>query len=137
MDFCSWSYLRKEYINVLGTESSEWGKFVTYSHIDGSWCILAVPATSIAGASNDYFDYTYQVELSQTQVKINEPFLAHVHSEGTCRQQLPVTVTGAVISGRIIARLQGRSTEVNLNPNFAIQFDGIPGQVGETFRKDD
>jgi hypothetical protein len=89
-----------------------------------------------SAASNDYFDYSYSVALSKTQVQISEPFSAHVSAEGTCKQALPVTVNGGTISGKISARLQGKDTVIDLNPDFSVQIDQIPGQVGQSFRKE-
>jgi hypothetical protein len=100
-------------------------------------CLALFFTSSItSGASNDYFDYTYSVKLDKAQVQVNEPFSAHVNSEGTCIQPLPVTVNGGTISGKITARLQGKDTVIDLNPAFSMQIDEIPGQVGQSFRKE-
>jgi hypothetical protein len=99
---------------------------------------LFIPATVSASSSeaNEYFDYSYLVELSKTQVLVNETFIAHVRSQGTCKQDLPTTISEAVISGRIIAKLPESKIETVLNPEFILQFDGIPGEKGQTFQKD-
>jgi hypothetical protein len=97
--------------------------------------ILAFPHM-ITGAANDYFDYTYKVELAKSQVQVNETFTARVHTEGICKQSLPVTVNQANITGKIIARLQGKDTEIELNSNFLLQIKNIPSQAGQAFQKD-
>jgi hypothetical protein len=99
---------------------------------------LAIFFTSniISGASNYYFDYTYSVKLDKTQVQTNEPFSAHVSSEGTCKQPLPAIPNGGTISGKITARLQGKDTVIDLNPGFSMQINEIPGQVGQSFQKE-
>jgi hypothetical protein len=96
------------------------------------------PVSIIAGAEDNssYYDYSYYVELEKTQVLPGEVFIAHVHSEGTCKQDLPAEVSQAVISGKIVATLREQKVNVVLNPEFKIEFDGIPGEKGQTFRKD-
>jgi hypothetical protein len=102
-----------------------------------SVCLAFFFISSInAGATNDYFDYTYSVKLNKTQVQVNESFSAHVSSEGICKQPLPATVNGGTISGKITAQLRGKDIVIDLNPDFSMQFDEIPGQVGQSFQKD-
>ena len=102
--------------------------------ICGWMTAFSQPVASASG--NDYFDYTYTLELSQTQVQANESFTAHVYCQATCKKSLPVKVTAGIITGKVVARLQEKSIEVILNSHFVMQIDGIPRKAGESFQKE-
>jgi hypothetical protein len=98
--------------------------------------LLLLTGTVEANSANEFYDYTYKVKLSKTQVQVNETFAAQVESQGTCKENLPATVNEGIIKGKIIAHHRTSNIEVILNPEFEIKFDGIPSLAGESFKKD-
>ena len=67
-------------------------------------CLLPVGASSVAALSvNDYFNIVYDIEFSQDIIRDGNPFSATVSGTASCTQDLPLTVSQAVMSGAIVA----------------------------------
>ena len=81
---------------------------------------------------SDYFTISYQITLSTSEVHENQTFNATVSGSGTCKAQLPVSVSSATISSRIVATNQATGTKVTLNAGYTLTISPFPNTVGQT-----
>ena len=96
-------------------------------------CLIPVCSHPVAALSvDDYFSYSYDVEFSKVDIEDGEVFYATVEAEATCKKDLPLTVTKANITGRIVAEHRVSGAKVTLNPSYAVTIDPFPNQEGET-----
>lgn len=100
----------------------------------GSFGVINVSPVSAQEQVFDYFSFTYDIELSQTEIEGSEPFSATITGEATCTQDLPVAgaITEAVISGLIRATHQSSGAVVILNSGYTINISPFPDEAGET-----
>jgi len=92
------------------------------------------PGSASALGIDDYFLYSYDVQFSKTEITGSESFSATVTVDATCKKNLPlpVPVSEALISGRIVAENQASGTRVTLNSNYSLSISPFPGKAGET-----
>ena len=104
--------------------------------VSGCLVIIGAPisrAISIA----DYFEVNYQsIELSKTTINADEVFYARVRGEVRCKQDMPVSVSQAIITGRVIAQHKTTGTVVVLNPVYTIVINPFPSKQGEIYSID-
>ena len=96
-------------------------------------CLL--PATTDPAAAlniDDYFSINFNIEFNQNQIFDNKPFSATVTGTATCLNALPLTVSEAVVTGKVIARHQESGGEITLNPGYTISIASFPNDVGAT-----
>ncbi len=95
----------------------------------GSSPVAALATVSVAG----YFEISYEpVEYSKTEINGNEICYATVEAEATCTNDLPLPVSEARITGRIIAEHQVSGTKITLNPNYTVTISSFPNKEGDT-----
>ncbi len=94
--------------------------------------ICVNPSSVIALNINDYFSYSYSLELGTTEVQGSEVFYATAQGQATCNNDLPLPVSQASCSGRIIARHGTSGAEVVLNSQYELTISSIPQTQGET-----
>ena len=87
------------------------------------------PAAAINIA--DYFTISYTVEFSSAEVFENQVFQATVTGEAAYISELPLTVSEAYVTGRVIAKHEDSGAEVILNSSYTISINPFPGTVGE------
>ncbi len=92
--------------------------------------VLAIPAAALG--ISDYFTYTYNVQFSKSQVTGSEAFSATASASATCINDLPVNVSAASFTGRIVATNQASGAKVTLNPSYSIILDHFPTTRGQT-----
>ena len=96
-------------------------------------CSVSFSSSPAAAQSfSDYFEYSYNVELSTTEVGEGESFTATVTGEVTCNNDLPLAPSEALITSRIIAEHQDSGAEVTLNSSYTVTISPVPSQNGET-----
>jgi len=96
-------------------------------------CLVSIrPAPVFALSLNDYFSYSYNVEFSETDIRGSEVFYATVEGTATCKEDLPLAVSEARITGRIIAEHQDSGAKVTLNSSYSVTIDPFPSEAGET-----
>lgn len=88
------------------------------------------PATAIS--ISDYFTLSYRVTLSIAEVQQGEEFTATASGSAVCKAELPVTVSSAFVTSRVVAVHQITGTKVTLNPGFTVTIDPFPGTVGDS-----
>ena len=80
-------------------------------------CLFPASGSPVAALNvDDYFTISYTVEFSSTEVYENQVFQATVTGEAEYVSQLPLTVSEAYVTGRVIAEHEGsgRSEEHTL-----------------------
>jgi hypothetical protein len=82
----------------------------------------------------DYFTIDYTVSFSQDVIYNNDPFSATVTGAATCIQDLPLTITEAVLSGYIVAQHEDSGDWVTLNPDYTTTINPFPTKEGETIQ---
>ena len=96
-------------------------------------CLVPISSNPVVALSvGDYFSYSYEVELSKTEIEGSEVFNATITAEATCTNDFPVPASEALITGRIIAEHQASGTEVTLNSSYTVTISPFPSQEGET-----
>ncbi|HUV43273.1 MAG TPA: hypothetical protein VMW13_00430 [Dehalococcoidales bacterium] len=95
---------------------------------------LAFITTSPASAFSidDYFTFSYSMQLSQTEVQGSQVFYITVSGQATCIEDLlGLTPSAAYITSRIMARHSDTGAEVTLHPSYTLNIEPFPGK-GET-----
>ena len=96
-------------------------------------CLVSIsPTPAFALALSDYFSYSYDIELSQTEVHGDDVFHAAVNGQATCESDLPLPITEAYVAGRIVAQHQTSGTKVVVNPGYTLEVGSPPNKKGET-----
>ena len=92
--------------------------------------LLNVQPTAALSVS-DYFTLSYQVTLSTAEVNEGQTFTALASGSATCKASLPISVSSAVIEGRVVALNQSTGTEVTLNASYTVTITPFPNKIGE------
>ena len=96
--------------------------------------VISIPA--IAQSIEDYFQFNYDpVTFSKKEVHGTEVFYATIRGHVACIKQLPVKVSGAKMTSRVIAE-QAVSGErviyrVILNSSYTVTIDPFPAKQGD------
>jgi len=80
----------------------------------------------------DYFTYTYSMELSHEEVVAEQPFTATISGQATCIQDLPISPSKAEFRSRAIGRHAVSGAEVVLNEDYVLTISPFPSLAGET-----
>ncbi len=94
--------------------------------------VLASAKPVLAISVNDYFSYTYNVKFSKAEVYAGEAFYVTVETKATCIKDLPVPVSEASITGRIVAEHQASGTKVTLNSSYTVTMASCPNKAGDS-----
>jgi hypothetical protein len=94
--------------------------------------VFVCSSPALALSIGEYFEYDISAEFSETEVHGSETFTAVVGGEATCIKDLPLTVSKAEITGRIVARHRTSGAEVTLNSSYSLTIDPFPNQEGES-----
>jgi len=96
-------------------------------------CLFTLNTSPVFAQSvDDYFEYTYQINLSKTSISGDEPFSVTVTGQATCKKDLPLDVSEAYIVGRIIAQHRTTRNEILLNPEYRLEIKPFPSKEGDT-----
>ena len=94
---------------------------------------LAHPSPAVAQSVEDYFQITYEpVSFSKTEIDGSEDFSATIAGLATCTKNLPVPVSEASITSRVVAEHTVNGTGVTLNPSYTITIKPFPSKTGDT-----
>ena len=99
--------------------------------------VFICTSTVAAIILQDYFKISYDFELSQTEVQGDEVFHATVTGEVTCLETIPVSVSEAELTFRIVAEPQAGGGSVTLNPSYTLTIKPFPDTKGDTFKIDE
>ncbi len=84
----------------------------------------------IAQSLEDFFCFTYQAQLSETEISKGETFLALINSKVIYKGNLPISPRGARITSRIVARRELDNDEAGndiiLNPGYTLDVNPFP-----------
>jgi len=98
--------------------------------------ILLVPVgtSPVAAISvGDYFQISYDaVEFSQTEIHGNEVFYATIKGEAICIEDMPISVSEASLTSRVVAQHQISGNEETLNPSYTVTIKPFPNKKGDT-----
>jgi len=97
--------------------------------------VLVVSNSAFALSVDDYFSYSYHVELRETEIKGTALFYATITVEATCTKDLPwpySEATEAQITGCVTATDEESGTEVTLNSSYTVTIQPFPSTAGET-----
>ncbi|MFC1846928.1 hypothetical protein ACFLYS_02585, partial [Chloroflexota bacterium] len=96
-------------------------------------CLIATGATPVAALDVDsYFSISFNIEYSRAYIYSNNTFNATITGRATCINELPLTISEAVVTGKVIARHQESGTEVTLNSSYTISINPFPNDIGAT-----
>ena len=95
-------------------------------------CLVSISSSPVVALSvDDYFSYSYDIELGKTEIHRSEVFYATIKGTATCKKNLPLTVSKAHIISRVIAEHQVTGARVMLNSNYTVAIDPFPSKEGE------
>ncbi len=95
-------------------------------------CLFPISASPVAAQSvGDYFSISYQTEFSKTTIQGNESFYVTITGIATNKDELPLAVSKASITSRVIAEHQGSGARVTLNSSYTVTIDPFPSKKGE------
>lgn len=84
----------------------------------------------IAQSLGDFFSFTYQAQLSETEISKGEAFFALIKSKVIYKGNLPVSPRGARITSRIVARREldngEAGNDIILNPGYTLDVNPFP-----------
>ena len=96
-------------------------------------CMVVVAAHPVFAFSiSDYFTYSYQMQLSTTDVQENDVFQATVSGQAVCNKDLPISPSAAYISSRVVARHTDTGAVVTLNTGYRLDISSFPSKQGDT-----
>ncbi len=101
----------------------------------GLWFVLSTPQDAAALSVTDYFSISYSTQISAQQVTGSEVFHAVVTGTAKCGKDLPLTVSEASVTSRIIAEHQNSGMRVVLNPGYTLAIAPFPCKKGETIKR--
>jgi len=98
-------------------------------------CLVPIGSSPVVALSvDDYFEITYEVSLSKTEINGSEVFYATITATATRNNNdfpLSLSPSEALITGRIIAEYQATDAKVTLNSSYTVEISPFP-QKGET-----
>ncbi|MBN2187603.1 MAG: PKD domain-containing protein [Dehalococcoidia bacterium] len=97
--------------------------------------ILLVPigTSPVAAISvGDYFEISYAFEFSQTEIQGNEVFYATIKGEAICIEDMPIPVSEASLTSRVVAQHRTSGKEETLNPSYTVTIKPFPTKKGDT-----
>jgi len=96
------------------------------------WLISPLPVAAQNVA--DYFQLSYDpVSFSQNEIQGSKVFYATIVGRATCNNNLPVSVSEASITSRVIAKHTVNGTSVTLNSSYTVTIKPFPSKEGDTF----
>lgn len=94
------------------------------------WLASALPVA--AQSIEEYFQFRYQpVSFSQIEIEGSQVFYATILASATCTKDLPVSVSEATITSRVIAEHAQSGTRVTLNSSYTITIKPFPSKAGD------
>ncbi|MCK4963793.1 MAG: hypothetical protein KAH98_02665 [Dehalococcoidia bacterium] len=95
-------------------------------------CLTSSPPAT-AQSAEEYFQISYEpVSFSKTEIHGNEVFYAIFQGRATCIKDLPMSVSEARITGRVIAEHRVSGTKVTLNSSYTTTIKPVPYKAGKT-----
>lgn len=95
------------------------------------WLVSPLPA--VAQSVGEYFQINYDpVSFSKNRIEGSEVFYATIAGRATCTKDLPVPVSEASITSRIVAEHTVNGTEFTLNSSYTIEIKPFPSKQGDT-----
>jgi len=95
-------------------------------------CLIGSPPAA-AQSADDYFQISYEpFGFSKTEIYNGEVFFTTVQARATCIKDLPLSVSEARITGRVIAEHTVSGAWVTLNSGYSISIKPFPYRAGET-----
>ena len=91
--------------------------------------VISSPVAAIV--ISDYFTVSFSIEFNKTTILGSEVFYATVEGTATCYSTLPIALSEARITGRIIAEHQTSGATVILNSSYILQINPFPSAVGD------
>lgn len=96
-------------------------------------CLLSIPADSAAAISfSEYYDFSYDIEFSTTDVAGTGSFGVTVIAEATCKKKFIMSPSKVYVSGRITAENTDTQETVVLNPDYELTIEDFPSSVGDS-----
>ncbi len=93
--------------------------------------ISAGQAPAVALSVDDYFTISYEVAFSKNVIYGNEVFFATVTVRAACTNDLPLPISEAIITGRIVAEHEESGARVVLNDSYTVSISPFPSKAGE------
>ncbi len=121
-------------LRLLTKTKSYWSRLASYiivAVISAVSSFLINPASVAAQSMDEYFQFSNDTpSLSQNQILGNQVFYVTIHGKAICSKDLPLSVSEASITSRIVARHTASNTVVILNPNYTVAINPFPYQKG-------
>ena len=94
---------------------------------------LTSPLPAAAQGVGEYFQFNYDpVIFSKSEIAGDEQFFLIVLGQATSTKDLPVAVSEAIITSRVIAKHVVNDSKVTLNPSYNVTVKPFPSKVGES-----
>lgn len=93
---------------------------------------LTSPASVLAQNPADYFEISYGLSLSKTEIHGDEVFYATAEGSATCLEDLPVPVSEAEITSRVVAEHKVSGAKKTLNSSYTVNIKPFPRNKGDT-----
>jgi hypothetical protein len=88
----------------------------------------------LALSVSDYFTLNYNITISTYNINEGQTFNAIASGSATCKAELPISASAAVMDSRVIATNQSTGTEVTLNSDYELNINPFPNKVGQTLQ---
>lgn len=96
--------------------------------------ISASPAAALDLNPADYFQLSYEpVNFDKVEIAPGGAFNAIIKGHAVCSKSLPISVSQAVITSKVIARHNTSGSSLTLNESYTVTIKPFPGKKGETF----
>ncbi|GEM_PF-2123872 len=96
------------------------------------WFFYSPPAPAAAQSAGEYFKIDYgSANLSQKEVSGGGVFYAAISGKVTCTKDLPMSVSEANITSRVVAKNTANGAVVMLNPSYTLTIKPFPSKAGE------
>ncbi len=112
-----------------------WKRFFQLGFISlGLVVVLCVvfPAHTLAFDPSSYFNPSYSATFSRSTFSPGESITTTITGKATCTADLPLSISQATITGRIIAQRANSSFFVVVNPGYTVTMDSFPRKKGES-----
>jgi hypothetical protein len=92
------------------------------------------PAAALDLNPADYFQLTFEpTSFDKVEIAPGGVFNAIIKGRADCSKSLPISVSQAVITSRVVARHNASGASLTLNESYTVTIKPFPGKKGETF----
>ena len=98
-------------------------------------CLIPIrPVPAVALSVDEYFVISHDVSFSKNKVYRGEVFYAAVTTQATCTKDLPLSISEAFVTGRVVAQHEEGGAELILNSSYTVSISPFPKKEGDVIQ---